>query len=105
MLVKSWLLALPHLLVIALLGGGAGAGMFGWTNDSGDWSFFFPGGLIGILVLVAAVILLFTGRYPHDLFAFIMGCNRWILRVVAYVSLMTDRYPPFRLDQGPDEPV
>ena len=37
----------------------------------------------------------------HDL---VVGINRWLYRVIAYVALMTDQYPPFRLDQGPTEP-
>lgn len=98
----KWLLALPHLIVVGLLGGGLGTGVVGGFSDDGAarWG----GGLLGILVLVAGVVLLFTGRYPKDLFAFVMGCNRWIARVVVYVALMTDRYPPFRLDLGSDEP-
>ena len=50
-------------------------------------------------MLVAGVVLLFTGRYPRDVFALVVGLCRWVLRVTAYVLLMRDEYPPFRLDR------
>ncbi|GAB3132472.1 DUF4389 domain-containing protein [Marisediminicola antarctica] len=101
-LVKWWLLALPHLLILGALTGSAGQV---WEWDDQTPGFEARGGisLIGILVLIAAVILLFTGRYRRGLFDFILGINRWVFRVIAYVALMRDEYPPFRLDQGPDE--
>ncbi|MFD9032252.1 DUF4389 domain-containing protein [Streptomyces sp. NPDC059567] len=89
-LVKWWLLAIPHYLVIAIFAGGMRAS---W------WS----GGLITLLTLFAAIALAFTGRYPRDLFVLVVGLNRWVLRVAAYAGLMTDAYPPFRLDQGGEE--
>ncbi len=97
-LVKWWLLAIPHYLVLVFIVGGG----VGWWWDTGGavWS----GGLVGVLVLIAAVILLFTTRYPEPLFDLIIGLNRWAIRVLAYVGLMTDHYPPFRLDQGGREP-
>ena len=95
-LVKWWLLAIPHYLVLGLvLGGGAYAAT---RDDRGG------AGLLGLLVLVAAVALLFTGRYPRGIFDFVLGLNRWVLRVAAYASLMTDAYPPFRLDLGGTDP-
>jgi Domain of unknown function (DUF4389) len=51
-------------------------------------------------VLIAAIAMLFTTRYPPGLFDFAVGINRWGYRLLVYVALMTDRYPPFRLDQG-----
>ncbi|WP_110182905.1 DUF4389 domain-containing protein [Nocardioides solisilvae] len=97
-LVKWWLLAIPHYLVLALLVGGVGYGVEG-ADDDPRLTF----SLIGILVLVAGVTLLFTGRYPQRLFDLVLGLNRWVLRVAGYVALMTDRYPPFSLDQGGHE--
>ena len=98
-LVKWWLLAIPHYLVVALfVGSGA------WFATRADEATPAWGGLISILVLVAVVVLLFTGRYPRGIFDLVLGMNRWVLRVAAYAGLMTDRYPPFRLDMGEDEP-
>ena len=100
-LVKSWLLAIPHLLIIALLTGTAQT----WVYRDGTWVQVGTGlSLFGLLVFIAGVILLFTGVYSRGLFDFVMGLNRWIYRLAAYVSLMRDEYPPFHLDMGPRDP-
>jgi hypothetical protein len=102
-LVKWWLLAIPHYLVLSLIGSGWWLGW--WERGEGRWMYRGGFGLIGLLVLFAGVSLLFRGRYPSGIFAFVMGLNRWLYRVVAYATLMTDTYPPFRLDQGGEEPI
>jgi Domain of unknown function (DUF4389) len=100
-LIKWWLLAIPHYIIVGLfVGGGAWAAMR-LGDQHGHWA---GGGLIGILVLIAAITLAITGRYPDSIFGFVLGMNRWVLRVAAYAALMTDEYPPFRFDAGGADP-
>jgi Domain of unknown function (DUF4389) len=97
-LVKSWLLAIPQLIIV-----GALTSAFTIVEGRGP-GMVFRIGLLGILILVAGFGLLFTGRYPRGVFDFLLGIDRWAARVIVYVALMTDWYPPFRLDQGATEP-
>ena len=97
----GWL-AIPQVLIVGAFSTG-GYVVYGVTSSGERWYVQMPG-LLSICVLIAAIAVLFTRRYPGGLFDFVIGMNRWALRVAAYVALMTDAYPPFRLDQGPDEP-
>src|SRR4051795_13088152 len=73
-LVKSWLLAIPHYLVISLFVGGT----YVATQASDSQPVELAGmGLIGLMVAIAAVALLFTGRYPQSVFDLVLGMNRW----------------------------
>jgi Domain of unknown function (DUF4389) len=99
-LVKWWLLALPHYLIIGVFTGSAFAGYS--EAHGGNW--WYGAGLIGLMVLIAGIALLFAGRYPRGVYDLVLGMNRWVFRVGAYAALMTDHYPPFRLDMGGDEP-
>jgi hypothetical protein len=72
----KWFLAIPHWIVLCFL-------------------------YIGVFfcVVIAWFAILFTGTYPHALFDFVVGVNRWMWRVMAYaVLLVTDQYPPFSMD-------
>jgi Domain of unknown function (DUF4389) len=99
-LVKWWLLAIPQYVIVGVFAGGGS-----WLAWNGQhWAWTWGGGLIGLLVLIAGIALLFTGRYPRGIFDLVLGLDRWALRVAGYAALMTDAYPPFRLDQGGSEP-
>lgn len=90
-LVGWWLLGIPQYAIAGILGG-----TIGWHVG---------GGLVGVLVLVAGVLLLVGRGYPTGIFDLVMGFNRWIIRAGAYAALLTPEYPPFRLDQGGAERV
>jgi hypothetical protein len=87
----AWLLAIPHLVVLGALNATAGRA---YARLS----------ITLAVLLVAAVTLLFTGRYPNGLYRLLIGIARWNLRVLAYLILLPSRYPPLRLDQGESEP-
>ena len=71
----KWLLAIPHIIVLL---------------------FLFIGALVALVIAWFAI--LFTKRFPRGLFDFVVGVNRWGLRVSAYAFyLFTDEYPPFSL--------
>ena len=71
----KWLLAIPHYIVLSLLG------------------------MVAVLMAVISwIIILVTGQQPKSMFEFLEGVMRWAWRVTAYAFLLTtDRYPPFSL--------
>ena len=72
----KWLLAFPHYVVLVFVNLAA-----------------------VIAVIVAWFAILVTGRYPRGVFTFVEGVFRWNNRVVGYAfTLVTDEYPPFRLE-------
>lgn len=96
-LVKWWLLALPHYLLL-----GAAAGAVTVASDRSDTTASLS--VVTLAVLFAGIALLIRGHYPRGLFDLAVGLHRWAYRVAVYSLLLTDSYPPFRLDQGGDDP-
>ena len=67
-LVKWWLLALPHYLILAFMVGGTSLVIGQGTSASRAWSVSLgSSGLLGVIVFFAAIALLFTRRYPQGL--------------------------------------
>jgi hypothetical protein len=86
----KWLLAVPHYLCLTPL---MGWGTWHYTSDTKAPVI----GLIFILMVIIAFVLLFTKKYNKDIFKLNTGIVRWLFRVLAYIGLMTDQYPPFKL--------
>ena len=81
-LIKWWLLVIPQAIITSLFTG----------NNR------YPG-LIPVLAVFSGFYMLFTGKkYPGDIFKFVMAMNKWSYNVYAYEALMTDKYPPFKLE-------
>jgi len=95
----KWLLSFPHLLIVGVLLGGGGS----WAAN-GKGASAGTTGLVSLLVVIAGFALLFTTRYPRGIYDFVLALDRWVARVAAYYFLMTDTYPPFRLDMGEADP-
>jgi len=70
----KWLLVIPHLIVLLFLVIGA-----------------------AVVVIIAFFAVLFTGKWPEGMRRYVVGVNRWALRVFAYFIFLTDAYPPFSL--------
>jgi hypothetical protein len=102
-LIGWWLAGIPHYLIAGVFIGGGGA--IGWTAADRSRGGVTWLGLIGLLVLVAAIVLLFRGEYPRSIFEFVLGLNRWVLRATAYAAVMTPEYLPFRVDAGESDPA
>lgn len=113
----KWLLAVPHYVVLAVCFGGGGWALApGVDTDAlrrGDVGDFLVAavdnwtwgalGLVGLLLVGAMICLVLTGTYPRPVFDLVVAMHSWAIRVVAYVALMTDAYPPFRLDTEPPD--
>jgi hypothetical protein len=73
----KWFLAIPHWIVLFFL----------WIGAV-------------VSIIIAWFAILFTGKYPKSLFDYVVGVQRWSLRVSAYaILLVTDQYPPFGLSE------
>jgi hypothetical protein len=94
-LIGRWIIGVPQYAIAGLFAGGGTA----WAGSySGGWRYY--GGLVSVLVFVAAILLLFRNSYPQEVFDVVMGANRWALRAAAYGVFMSTQYPPFRFEAG-----
>lgn len=71
----KWILVIPHIFV-----------------------FWFLALAYGIVLFIAWFAILLLGRFPRGMFDFVVGVQRWAVRIQLYLNLLTDRYPPFSMD-------
>ncbi len=71
----KWLLAIPHIIVLAFL-------------YIAVW----------FVLLITFFAVLFTGKWPEGMRDFTVGVMRWHTRVNGYLLFLTDAYPPFSLE-------
>jgi len=84
------ILVIPIAIVLSILAGGGTQ----WTQtQSGEWVVTTSSSIAGSLFFVTLLMLLFRKRYPRWWFDFNLELNRFMMRVGAYVALLTDRYP------------
>jgi hypothetical protein len=78
----KWLIVIPHYVVLFFLGIGA-----------------------AFVAFIAFFATLFTARYPEGMWNYMYGVQRWAMRVIAYTMLITDKYPPFTLQETPEDTI
>jgi len=78
----KWFILIPHYIALLFLGIGA-----------------------MVVALIAFFATLFTGTYPRGMWDYMVGVHRWALRVLSYHQLINDSYPPFTLQEQPEDTV
>ena len=81
--------AIPILIVIGALERWSGD----YSNDHWSWG----ASTAGVLFLAPLLMILFRQKYPRWWFDWNLELLRFENRVGAYLALLDDRYPPFRL--------
>jgi hypothetical protein len=74
----KFLVAVPHLIVIAVLSGA-----------------------MYIAIWIGYFVVAFTGKLPDGIQNFVAGTYQWLMRVMAWITGLTDEYPPFSLEISP----
>lgn len=60
---------------------------------------FFRQIFVGVIIILAWLIVLITGKYPREFHSWVVGQLRWMTRVGLYMGYMTDVYPAFTGDE------